>query len=125
MTEYSKVKQRAISHPEGLKAFSDCQPCQCYPECRIDCPDHRQCLERLPVYKQVRDSTEQAQMTTKSVSWWENVLPCEFFGECIFPECLKTCKNPDCRSLCHTKEQKLKKGPLLDLHQEKRISPHS
>jgi hypothetical protein len=37
----------------GLKGFPDCRECQCYPECRIDCPDHLKCLERLPEYKQV------------------------------------------------------------------------
>lgn len=34
-----------------LKAFPECAECQCYPECRMDCPDWRECLERLPEYK--------------------------------------------------------------------------
>lgn len=35
-----------------IKSHPDCKECQCYPECRMDCPDWRQCLERLPVYRQ-------------------------------------------------------------------------
>jgi hypothetical protein len=31
----------------GLKGFPECEECQCYPECRIDCPDNEKCLERL------------------------------------------------------------------------------
>lgn len=27
----------------GLKAYPDCVECQCYPEGRLDCPDHLQC----------------------------------------------------------------------------------
>jgi hypothetical protein len=37
----------------GLKAFPECKECQCYPECRIDCPDHGDCLLRLPGYLKV------------------------------------------------------------------------
>lgn len=36
---------------QGLKAFPDCQECQCYPECRTDCPDRIACMARLPEYK--------------------------------------------------------------------------
>ena len=25
-------------------------PCACYPECRIDCPNHERCLDLLPEY---------------------------------------------------------------------------
>lgn len=35
----------------GLLAFPNCKECQCYPECRTDCPNHLQCLERLPGYR--------------------------------------------------------------------------
>lgn len=35
----------------GFKAFPNCTICQCYPECRVDCPDHQSCLDRLPEYK--------------------------------------------------------------------------
>lgn len=34
----------------GFKGFPDCDSCQCYPECRNDCPDHLKCVERLPEY---------------------------------------------------------------------------
>jgi hypothetical protein len=34
---------------EGLKGFPG-PGCQCYPECRVDCPDSAKCLEMLPVY---------------------------------------------------------------------------
>jgi hypothetical protein len=27
----------------GLKGFPDCKVCQCYPEGRSDCPDHKEC----------------------------------------------------------------------------------
>lgn len=43
-----KVDRRVL---DGLKAFPNCVECQCYPECRNDCPDYLQCLERLPVYR--------------------------------------------------------------------------
>jgi hypothetical protein len=35
----------------GFKGFPECEECQCYPECRADCPDHLKCLERLPEYR--------------------------------------------------------------------------
>lgn len=35
---------------EGLKGFPDCEECQCYPECRVDCPDHKACMQKLPEY---------------------------------------------------------------------------
>lgn len=31
----------------GLKGFPECEECQCYPEGRIDCPDHVECNKRL------------------------------------------------------------------------------
>jgi len=34
----------------GFQGFHDCEVCQCYPECRCDCPDHLQCVRRLPEY---------------------------------------------------------------------------
>lgn len=34
----------------GIKDWPDCTECQCYPECRNDCPDWVACYERLPVY---------------------------------------------------------------------------
>lgn len=34
----------------GFKGFPDCEECQCYPECRNDCPDYLQCVRRLPEY---------------------------------------------------------------------------
>lgn len=33
-----------------LKGHMQCTECQCYPECRTDCPDNLKCHERLPVY---------------------------------------------------------------------------
>lgn len=38
-------------HLKGINGFPECAECQCYPECRTDCPDHALCLERLPEYK--------------------------------------------------------------------------
>jgi hypothetical protein len=35
---------------EPIKMHPGCEVCQCYPECRIDCPDHLKCLDALPVY---------------------------------------------------------------------------
>lgn len=35
---------------EPIKGHPCCEECQCYPECRSDCQDHLQCVERLPVY---------------------------------------------------------------------------
>lgn len=35
-----------------IKSYPECEVCQCYPECRNDCPDWRQCVERLPVYRE-------------------------------------------------------------------------
>ena len=34
----------------GLKGFPECAECQCYPECRNDCPNHLECVKRLPIY---------------------------------------------------------------------------
>lgn len=31
----------------GLKGFPECEECQCYPEGRVDCPDHVECNKRL------------------------------------------------------------------------------
>jgi hypothetical protein len=31
----------------GLKGFPGCKECQCYPEGRVDCPDHLKCREWL------------------------------------------------------------------------------
>lgn len=31
----------------GFKGYPDDPNCQCYPECRIDCPDHVECKKRL------------------------------------------------------------------------------
>jgi hypothetical protein len=36
---------------EPIKMHPLCAECQCYPECRTDCPEHLRCLERLPVYR--------------------------------------------------------------------------
>jgi hypothetical protein len=33
-----------------LKGHPLCTECQCYPECRKDCPDNLRCHERMPVY---------------------------------------------------------------------------
>jgi hypothetical protein len=35
----------------GFKGFPDCPECQCYPECRVDCPDREKCLDALPHYQ--------------------------------------------------------------------------
>lgn len=50
------VKPQHIT--EGFKGFPDCEECQCYPECRIDCPDHRECLKRLPEYRGAVEGVE-------------------------------------------------------------------
>lgn len=34
----------------GFKGFPECDVCQCYPECRCDCPEHLQCVQRMPEY---------------------------------------------------------------------------
>lgn len=53
------MSEKQIGKPsvvvEGLKGFPDCAVCQCYPECRKDCPDHLQCLNRLPEYQRRND----------------------------------------------------------------------
>jgi hypothetical protein len=36
---------------EPIKSHPGCAACQCYPECRIDCPDRERCLDRLPGYQ--------------------------------------------------------------------------
>lgn len=35
---------------EPIKQHLLCDECQCYPECRKDCPDYLQCVRRLPEY---------------------------------------------------------------------------
>lgn len=39
------VRSQAVV--EGLKGFPDCTDCQCYPEGRVDCLDHKGCRRRL------------------------------------------------------------------------------
>lgn len=36
---------------DGLKGYPDCEECQCYPECRTDCPDHLKCAAQMPEYQ--------------------------------------------------------------------------
>jgi hypothetical protein len=35
---------------DGYQGFPECEACQCYPECRNDCPNYLECVRRLPEY---------------------------------------------------------------------------
>lgn len=52
---FNERKPRPAETPrwlaQGLKGFPECPECQCYPECRKDCPDRAECLKRLPEYQ--------------------------------------------------------------------------
>lgn len=48
--EHEKVQSMSMLDliPKGgFKAFPSCKECQCYPEGRNDCPDHKECRKRL------------------------------------------------------------------------------
>ena len=50
----AEMMQRAQTRAlldNGLKGYPRCAECQCYPECRLDCPDHLACAARLPEYQ--------------------------------------------------------------------------
>lgn len=53
--------------------------CGCYPECRVDCPDHRTCYEEMPVYwsKQYRAqryAAEVRQRRPEVRQWLQSVI---------------------------------------------------
>jgi len=35
---------------DGLKGHPRCEICQCYPECRRDCPDWKRCYRKMREY---------------------------------------------------------------------------
>lgn len=47
VTPFGPVLSAAL---QPIKQWPECSGCQCYPECRRDCPDSQKCYESMPEY---------------------------------------------------------------------------
>lgn len=50
MVRSEREEGRMSAFDQPIKAHALCHGCQCYPECRNDCPDSAECYDAMPEY---------------------------------------------------------------------------